>query len=108
VIEKTSLFNSAQRPDIYKFGRSHSEIAHKVVIAVQQLNLDVLETLVRDIADPDSKNYGKHKSMADIQDMTSNTVSTNYVISYFETTWLHEQFKIEKSIFGDFITGKSC
>jgi hypothetical protein len=105
VIERTRLFSSARRPDIIKFGRSQSDFSHTVVIAVRQLNLDNLEALVHDISDPDSKNYGQHKSMADIQDITSNAASTNYVISYLERTWHHEQFTMAKSIFGDFITG---
>lgn len=106
VIEKSSIFSPAQRPDINKFGRAHPEFAHKVVMAVRQLNLDQLDTLVHDVSDPASKNYGKHQSMAEIQAMTSNTVSTNYIWSYLERTWPHEQFTMEKSEFGDFITGE--
>jgi len=106
VIERTRLFSSARRPDIIKFGRSQSDFSHTVVIAVRQLNLDNLEALVHDISDPDSHNYGKHSSLSEIQTMTSNFESTNYIIEYLQRTWPHGQFTMEKSTYGDFITGK--
>mmetsp|Transcript_29923 Transcript_29923/g.41087 ORF Transcript_29923/g.41087 Transcript_29923/m.41087 type:complete len:444 (+) Transcript_29923:111-1442(+) len=104
VIEKNSLFNPAHRPDLNQIGRTHPEFSHKVVIAVRQLNLDQLDELVHDISDPDSKNYGKHQSMAEIQAMTANTESTNFIIAYLRRTWPHGHFTMKTSEYGDFIT----
>ena len=106
VIEKPSLFSSALRPDINQLGRSNSECSHKVIIAVKQLNLDLLEDLVHDISNPDSKNYGQHQSINEIHALTSNVASTNYIMEYLERTWPPEHFTMEKSFFGDFITGE--
>ena len=105
VIKKASLFSSALRPDINQLGRSNAEFSHKVVIAVRQLNLGLLEALVHNISNPDSKNYGQHQSITEIHALTSNDASTNYIMEYLERTWPPKQFTMEKSFFGDFITG---
>lgn len=57
---------------------------HRVVIAVNQAKLDELKTLVDDISNPHSSNYGKHLSRVELDAFTSAPISSQNVLQFLE------------------------
>ena len=97
------------RSDIKAHGRSKAHNLHKIVISVKQSNIDILENYVNDISDPDSENFGAVITRDEIAAITDHLESTDYIIHHLEQLWRKEDFvSIEKSAFGEYITGLLC
>ena len=58
---------------------------HEVIFAVQQKNIDELTSILYDISDPDSPNYGQHWSNVEVTEFTSNPQGRNAVLSYLNS-----------------------
>ena len=57
----TLYFNSSTQ-----IRRSAPDQQHTVVIAIQQNNLDIIQTLLNDVSDPSSPSYGQHLSFEQV------------------------------------------
>eukprot|EP01036_Dinobryon_divergens_P026329 gene26330-34960_t len=84
---KVKLFGKREssiidRPDIKSHGRADVSKRHKIVIAVKQSNLDLLEELVNNISDPDSENFGKVKTRDEIVIMTNHGKASEHILAY--------------------------
>jgi len=60
-------------PYVDKLQRAAPHIRHQVVFAVRQNNLNKIESILNDISDPYSTNYGKHLTRAEIMQLTKNS-----------------------------------
>ena len=58
---------------------------HEVTFVIQQRNMDELKSILYDISDPESDNYGKHLTREEVADRTANPDSRNAVVAYLET-----------------------
>lgn len=94
-----------KRLDIINHGRSDVASMHKVIFVVKQSNIEELERFVLDISEPNSKNFGKFKTREEITALTSHTASTSYIVRFFKSFWKGKHFVIEKSSYGEFISG---
>ena len=93
------------RQDIIKHGRSDVRSMHKVIIAVKQLHIDELQKFVEDVSNPSSRNFGNFKTRDEIALLTSHASSATYIVSYLKYFWKGKFNDIEKSTYGDYITG---
>lgn len=105
VFRRTSLLMYQNRKDIKRHGKSDKKQLHRIIISVKQLNLDILESIVDDISDPNSINFGRVKSRAEIATLTDHSFSSNYVVDYLNGIWRGKSFTTEKSVFGEYISG---
>lgn len=66
-----------------KVARSDSSSMHEVIVAIALKNLDVLESIVLDITNPDSSRYSQWMTTDEVHDLTRNDEAVQAV-----TTWL--------------------
>lgn len=92
------------RFDLTKKDRAPPNHHHEVIFVVQQQNLEELTRILHDISDPDSDNYGQHKSREMIEELTSNPTSREVI-----RTYLHRVGAIvtTESVFGEYITARA-
>lgn len=78
---KESTSGLSSRTDIVKKDRAlHSE-SHDVIFAIHG-DMEALTTLLNDISDPRSVNYGKHKTREEIEVITASGISHDIVFKY--------------------------
>ena len=68
-----------------KGGRSDPFHIHSLVFAIKQNDIDVLETLVNDRADPFSPNYRKWLPVDEVHKMTANQEGYDHVIQWLQS-----------------------
>jgi tripeptidyl-peptidase-1 len=74
------------------------------LVMVKQKNLDLLEKTALDVSNPNSPNYGKYLSHAEIVSMTSNRTAADAAVSFFNAEGVHDLKLIAD---GAFIEGKA-
>ena len=72
----------SSRTDIIKQGRVHQDFSHEVIFAIKQKNMDELRSILHDVSDPSSLNYGQHMTREEVTDLTSNPEARDVVVSY--------------------------
>ena len=72
----------SSRTDVVKKGRVRRETSHEVIFAIKQKNMDELTSILHDISDPSSPNYGQHWTWEEVTEFTSNPEARDTVISY--------------------------
>ena len=82
---KESSKHMSSRTNIEKRGRIRHDQTHEVIFAVQQKNIDELTSILYDISDPDSPNYGQHWSNVEVTEFTSNPQGRDAVVSYLNS-----------------------
>ena len=70
--------------DTIRYHQLLSTDIHELVFIVQERNIDELESILLDISDPTSPNYGQHLKRQDIIDLTSDPVLHKEVTTYLE------------------------
>ena len=89
-----------KRFDIKKGTRAVPETKHEVIFSVKE-NLDDLKTLVDDISNPFSANFGKHLKRDEVTAMSANPASFHHVMAYLS---LHEIEVVGTSPYSEYIT----
>lgn len=74
---------------------------HKVVIAVSQQNLELIESILNDISDPWSSTYGQHLSFEEVVTLTSHPEASAFLESYLESRGVKI---VNNSPHGEYIT----
>ena len=74
----------SSRTDIMKQGRVHQDLSHEVIFAIKQKNMDELSSILHDVSDPSSPNYGQHWTREEVSDLTSNPEARDAVLSYLD------------------------
>lgn len=69
-------------PDFIKGSRASSSELHDVVFVVKEKNMDELKRILMDVSDPMSANYGNHMTPKEVEELVSNPVAYQEVISY--------------------------
>jgi subtilase family serine protease len=62
--------------------RSNTSLPHKIVIVCKRKNVDLLKQKVDEITDPEHENYNQHLTSEQIQKLTYQQESINYVINF--------------------------
>lgn len=70
-------------PHLYEvLGKANPFMKHVLIFAVQQLNIDVLQSILQSVANVSDPSYGQYLSRDEVASLTSNPVSTEYVTNY--------------------------
>ena len=89
------------RRDIKKQNRARSDHPHEVIFVIQQRNMEELTSILYDISDPNSSNYGQHWSREDVVDFTSNPGGRDAVVSYLNS---NGAFIVSETLAGEYVT----
>lgn len=90
-----------KRSDFKNVGYSADEENHEVVFAVQQQNLDKLESLLFEVSNPKSSEYGKFLNRQQVANLTSNALATDAVKAFLKE---HGASVVKTAPYGEFIT----
>ena len=60
----------SSRTDIIKQRRVHQDFSHEVIFAIKQKNMDKLTSILHDISNPYSPNYGQHWTRDEVVDLS--------------------------------------
>lgn len=101
---KETAAGLVSRVDLMKKNRAPADHHHEVIFAVQQQNLEELTRILHDISDPDSDNYGQHKSREMIEELTSNPASREIILNYLLNIGATVT---AESIYGEYITAQA-
>ncbi len=85
------------RADLRKGKRADPTAIHRIIVGVKHRNLDQLKEILFDISDPHSANYGHHLSNTEVQEMTTNAESCDYVVQFLR---FHGISVSDKSVHG--------
>ena len=76
---------SAIRKDVKKTVRAAAERTHYLVFAIKQQNMDVLESILLDVSNPNSHRYGQYKTRKEVSEMTSNPTGWNATVNHLKS-----------------------
>jgi tripeptidyl-peptidase-1 len=93
--------NLHRRSDLSEIKRASSSTIHEVIFSIKQNNLDKLKDVLYSVSDPQSKLYGKHRTRAQVAEITSNPISTSATISYLKNNGVEI---LKQTSFGEYIT----
>eukprot|EP00597_Dinobryon_sp_UTEXLB2267_P003059 CAMPEP_0170068434 /NCGR_PEP_ID=MMETSP0019_2-20121128/7411_1 /TAXON_ID=98059 /ORGANISM="Dinobryon sp., Strain UTEXLB2267" /LENGTH=565 /DNA_ID=CAMNT_0010276079 /DNA_START=27 /DNA_END=1724 /DNA_ORIENTATION=- len=98
LIEKSLI---SARDDFLQSDRADINTEHEVVFAIEQNNLDKLESLFYEVSDPTKKDrYGKFLTREEVKDLTANPVSTDFVVQFLMD---NDVKKVKPSVYGEYI-----
>ena len=95
---------SSSRSDIKKQNRAFHDHPHKVIFSIQQKNMDKLTSILHDISDPHSPNYGQHWTRDEVVDYTSNAEGRDAVVSYLH---MNGASVVSETLAGEYITAEA-
>jgi len=99
---ESGLFEN--RNDYVKSSSDSRDAIHEVVFAVKQRNLDLLENYLYEVSDPKSSKFGKHWNRAQVANLTSNSVGTDFIANYLKTNGAEIT---DKTRYGEYITAQA-
>ena len=91
----------SSRTDIIKKNRVSPDHIHEVIFAIQQKNVDLLTSILHDISDPESENYGEHRTREEIDAISDNPTAHKALLNYLHISGVAV---IEQSLSREFIT----
>ena len=103
VFKESSKFSS-NRSDIKKQDRVGHDHSHEVIFVIQQKNMDELTSILHDVSDPHSPNYGQHWTRDEVVDFTSNTEGRDAVVSYLH---MNGASVVSETLAGEYISAKA-
>jgi tripeptidyl-peptidase I len=86
-----------------KLGRVQSHEYHNVIFAIHQKNIPFIGELLVNVSKPGHPQYGQHLTRAQVGELTSNSQSTDYVMSYLSN---HDVEIKASSLYGEYISVK--
>ena len=78
--KKMDILPSSYTEIVKKGRRALSSQPHTVVFAIKKLGMDKLQTILEDISDPNSPNYGNYMTRDQINAMTANPEGSSKVL----------------------------
>ena len=100
---RESAAGLSHRHDLIKNDRMSSDHVHEVIFAIQQNNVEELTLLLHDVSDPDSDNYGQHRSREEVEELSSNPDSRDAVLAYLDSVGATV---VSESLYGEYITAR--
>ena len=98
---KESNTHLSIRRGIAKQNRALHDHPHEVIFVIQQRNMKELTSILHDISDPNSSNYGQHWSRDDVVDFTSNPEGRDAVVSYLNSNGASV---VSETLAGEYVT----
>ena len=103
VFKESNIYLST-RSDIKKQNQAWHDHIHEVVFVIRQRNMDELTSILHDISDPYSPNYGQHWSREEVVDFTSNPDGRDAVVSYLHSNGASS---VTETLAGEYITAQA-
>ena len=103
IFKERSTYSST-RSDIRRQNRAGPDHPHEVIFTIQQKNMDKLASILHDISDPHSPNYGQHWTRNEVVDFTSNSEGRDAVVSYLHMSGASI---VSETLAGEYITAKA-
>ena len=101
----------ATRNDVRKEGRADPLRVHQVMLVTRQRNLPQLHTLLEDISDPSSSNYGHYLSRSAVADMTVQEGLPDKIVQTLHALALEAGLDNDLSVhiesFGDYVIARA-
>lgn len=101
---KEGIASLSSREDITGRSSVQQDYVHDVIFVIHQKNMEQLTSILHDVSNPRSANYGHHISRKDVADMTSNMEACDSVTSYLAA---HGAVIISKSLNCEYITASA-
>ena len=98
---KESNTHLSIRRDIAKQNRAQHDHHHEVIFVIQQRNMKELTSMLHDISEPYSSNYGQHWSREDVVDFTSNPEGRDAVVTYLNSNGASI---VSETLAGEYVT----
>jgi len=76
------------------------DFPHEIIIAIKQLNLNVLEKIVHEVSDPFSVKYGNYLTREEIGKLTYNAVALDVVKKYLD---INDIINYNQTLYGEYI-----
>lgn len=92
------------RKDLAKHSRISPEVSHEVIFSIKQRNIEELSRILHDVSDPQSINYGKHKTRLEVAELTANLESRDVVVSYLTSIGATV---VSETLSGEYVTAKA-
>ena len=102
--EKTNLHNLVDKSRVSYVSRAERTALHTVVFAILPLHMDELTSLLHDISDPSSKNYGKHRTKQEVAAFTANPKGYEATMQYLRAKEAEGAVIVRESPYGEYIT----
>ena len=99
--KRESMSHYHERLDIIDTVPVNLDESHELIFSVPQKNIDKLETILRDVSDVSSRNYGKHWSTDRVGKLIRNRKSHDILLNYlskFNVSVLSE------TVYGEYVT----
>ena len=81
---RDSIRHLSSRKDLVKGKRMPDNSFHQVIFVIRQRNMDKLTSVLHDISDPMSADYGKHWTREQVVKFTVNPTARDAVVSYLK------------------------
>ena len=78
-----------------------SFVLHDLVIAVKQRNMNQIESILNEVSDPFSKNYGAYLSSTEVAKICANPIGSKKIHDFLKSNDIEV---VGKTLFGDYIT----
>ena len=98
VLTETAIFPLLKSYQI--LGKPSPDRSHKVVFALKQKNLQRVDSILDDVSDPTSANYGKYLTRDEVAQITMNTDATTFVVNYLNNIGVSS---VKASTYGEYI-----
>jgi tripeptidyl-peptidase-1 len=92
------------RKDLAKQSRISPEVNHEVIFSIKQRNIEELSRMLHDVSDPQSINYGKHKTRLEVAELTANLESRDVVVSYLTSIGATV---VSETLSGEYVTANA-
>ena len=102
--EKTNLHNLVDKSRVSYVSRAERTALHTVVFAILPLHMDELTSLLHDISDPSSKNYGKHRTKQEVAAFTANPKGYEATMQYLRAKEAEGVVIVRELPYGEYIT----
>jgi tripeptidyl-peptidase I len=79
---KESMPSVSTLDGLQRLRRVQADVVHEIVFVIKQRNMDILNTMLHDISNPESPNYGQHLTREQVTDMTMNIEARDAVQHY--------------------------
>ena len=93
-----------RRSDIQKINRMTSDYVHEVTFVIRQRNMLELTTILNDVSDPASVNYGHHMTKEEVAALTSNYEARDAVISHLTAS---SASFVKETLHGEYVTASA-
>jgi tripeptidyl-peptidase I len=100
-IFKDSIASRSIRDDLVRGGRLHNDHVHEVIFMVHQRNMEDLKSILDDVSDPLSRNYGKHMTREQVVEMTANPEGRDATVAYLHSMGATV---VSETLCGEYIT----